>query len=210
MDADDYMARLIEHLLDKATSGASLTSCLVEQVEAAAAALAAVGLLKRSSVDDFVTRAEDALEEAGLLTRLRYEQELTTGVGMSKSKGQNLVFEPPPDPAWVVQDIVPLLHPMGHERDRSIMVLSLTKWNLAFDVNYAELGPSRSSFERAEWAAWDDVGLRYSATRQGGGGDPARSLGTVTFMPKLNADASRLILRREGSETMETTLELAG
>jgi hypothetical protein len=68
----------------------------------------------------------------------------------------------------------------------------------------------RSSFERPEWAAWDDVGMQYSATRQGAGGDPGRSLGTVTFMPKLNGAASRLTVRREGSETTETTLALAG
>src|SRR5687768_13378088 len=72
-DAEAYLRQLIDHLVALASSSGR-SDVVREQVESAAAALSAAGLIVPSEVSDWGERATDGLEAAGLITRISFEQ----------------------------------------------------------------------------------------------------------------------------------------
>lgn len=207
MDPIAYLERLTQHLIALQETAAGGPYCVVEQVEAAALALAAAGLMEPAAVTEARSAAEDAMEAAGLVTSVHYELDVVAGVGVA---GGPRPAAPRTDPRWEFGDVWGLGTSMGEDdAHRQLILLSLSSWNLGFAVSYALVGPLSGRKTRdSEWSAWDDVGMHYMAHGHGSRGGDGLLRGEVMFAPALSSGATKLTLQRKGGHTLTTEISL--
>lgn len=216
IDADQYLDDLIGHLVALASApGASGSADSVRpQVEAAAAALEAAGLVLSRGVSEWGEAADTALEKGGLIQRIHVQSVTHTNVAALGGQGEVRPPREEPRPGFV------RLVPIGREFElpdaERLVLLSLTLWDHLFELNYARLdaendGSGRVFGRRAErdWEIVDDDDMRYRVGGAGGGGGGRMRRETVRVYPAVRADASSLRLTLRAGDLVLATTEVA-
>lgn len=214
--ADQYLDDLIHHLvaLASAPGGSSSRESVRRQVEAAAAALEAAGLVMSRGVSEWGDAADDALESGGLIQRIHIQSVANTSVAAMGGQGE--VGPRPHEPRPDFVRVVPISRELALPEDERLVLLSLTLWGHLFELSYARLDAdddgSGRVFGRAaerEWEILDDDGMRYRVGGGGGGGSGRMRRETIRVYPAVRANASSLRMTLRADDLVLATAEVA-
>ena len=200
LDADQYLENLIRHSVELAFApGSGSGQCVREQVEAAAAALEAAGLQTSRDVMRWGDAADEALERAGLISRVNINKTASDSAVMTPAAG--VVAPPPEEPRPEFVRLVPICREFELRGQERLVVLSLAQWEHFFELSYAQIDADETRSggrlgPRADrrWEIVDDRGMRYQVGgwNRGSSGSRRLSRGAIRVFPAVGAGATSL------------------
>ncbi len=159
MNATAYLETLIRHVVSEMEflSESPAARCARERVEAAAAALVAMGLLPSDDVTAFGERVDAAMEASGLIRRISIEQSVSASVDAA---GRRPADQRAKHARRRLEGVLPIAVESQLADDGRLVMLSVNRWNVGFDVMFALLdqaaGVRDALRDEWQWTVHDD------------------------------------------------------